>query len=56
MTDMGAPPWMVDGFAELDGLIRNGWAGDAATGVKDVLGRPPRTFKEYAKDYAAGKS
>jgi uncharacterized protein YbjT (DUF2867 family) len=55
MKDMGAPQWMIDGYAELDLLIRNGWSATPATGVKDVLGRPPRSFKEYAKDYAAGK-
>ncbi len=55
MADMGAPQWMIDGFAELDGLIRNGWAATPAHGVKEVLGRPGRTFKEYAKDLAAGQ-
>lgn len=55
MTDMHMPGWMVDGMAELAGLIRNGWAATPATSVKEVLGRPPRSFQEYLKDYAAGK-
>ncbi|WP_224247788.1 SDR family oxidoreductase [Hyalangium gracile] len=55
MKDQHMPDWIVDGLSELAALIRNGWAATPATGVKDVLGRPPRTFKEYAKDYAAGK-
>ncbi len=55
LKDMGVPQWMIDGYAELDAMIRNGWAATPATGVKDVLGRPPRSFKEYAKDLAAGK-
>lgn len=55
LKDYGAPQWMIDGYAELDMLIRNGWSTAIATGVKDVLGRPARSFKEYVKDYAAGK-
>ncbi|WP_224369774.1 SDR family oxidoreductase [Hyalangium versicolor] len=55
MTDMHMPASIVDGMAELAALIRNGWSAGLATGVKDVLGRPPRSFKDYAKDYAAGK-
>ena len=54
MMDMQMPGWMVDGFMELHALIRNGWVATPATGVKDVLGRPPRALKEYAKDFAAG--
>lgn len=55
MQDMQLPAWMVTGFLELDAMIRNGGAARPATGVKDVLGRPPRSFKEFAKDLAAGK-
>lgn len=54
MTDMQMPAWLVEGFMELNMLIKNNWVATPATGVKDVLGRPPRSFKEYAKDYAAG--
>jgi uncharacterized protein YbjT (DUF2867 family) len=55
MQDMQMPAWMVEGFMELHMLIRNGWSATPAQGVKEVLGRPPRSFKEYAKDLAAGK-
>jgi uncharacterized protein YbjT (DUF2867 family) len=55
MTDMQMPGWLVDAMAELAGLIRNGWSATPGTGVKDVLGRPPRSFQDYLKDYAAGK-
>ncbi|MBN1208795.1 MAG: SDR family oxidoreductase [Myxococcaceae bacterium] len=53
LADMGAPQWMVDGYAELDMLIRNNWVATPANGVKEVLGRPARSFKEYAKELAA---
>jgi uncharacterized protein YbjT (DUF2867 family) len=54
MQDMQMPAWMVEGFLELHMLIRNGWSATPANGVQEVLGRPPRSFKEFAKDYAAG--
>ncbi len=54
MVDMGSPPWMVDAYMELNMTIKNGWAAATTTGVQEVLGRPARSFKEYAKDLAAG--
>jgi uncharacterized protein YbjT (DUF2867 family) len=54
MLDMQMPAWLVDGFMELNRLIKNNWVATPASGVKDVLGRAPRSFKEYAKDCAAG--
>ena len=55
MTDMGMPKWMVGGMMELHYIIKAGWSGTPATGVKDVLGRQPRTVKDFATDFAAGK-
>lgn len=55
MTDMGMPKWMVDGMMELHYIIKAGWSGTPANGVKEVLGRPARTVKEFATDFAAGK-
>lgn len=54
MQDMQMPAWIVQGFLELNMIIRNGWSSSTSTSVKDVLGRPARSFKDYAKDYAAG--
>ncbi len=53
MAEYGAPPWLVDGFAELAWVIRQGWAGQTAPGVKDATGKEPRSFQQYAKDFAA---
>lgn len=54
MQDQHAPAWMVEGFSELAALIKSGQAATPASGVKDALGRPPRSFKEFARDFAAG--
>lgn len=53
MEDAQSPLWMVDGFAELNFLIKAGYAAGLADGVKQVLGREPRTFRQYAQDFAA---
>ena len=55
MTDMGMPKAMVDGMMELNNIIKQGWAAAPGNGVKEVLGRPARTVKDFATDYAAGK-
>jgi uncharacterized protein YbjT (DUF2867 family) len=56
MLDMHTPPWLVEGYVELAAIIRNNWATTPASGVKDVLGRPARSFKQYAMAAAAKKS
>lgn len=48
MEANGMPLWMVDGFLELNALVRLGQAARLATGVQAVLGRPPRTMREWA--------
>ncbi|MDB5770674.1 MAG: family NAD(P)-dependent oxidoreductase [Burkholderia sp.] len=53
MEEMKMPLWLVDGFMELHGLIRNGQAGTIANGVQEILGRPPRSVKEWAQSLAA---
>jgi hypothetical protein len=55
MSDMQMPKWMVDGMMELHYIIKAGWSATPANGVKEVLGRPARTVKDFATDYAAGK-
>jgi uncharacterized protein YbjT (DUF2867 family) len=48
MEANGMPLWMVDGFLELNALVRLGYAANLANGVQEVLGRPPRTLREWA--------
>ncbi|MGH7517039.1 MAG: SDR family oxidoreductase [Gemmatimonadales bacterium] len=52
----GAPEWMVEGFAELHALVKHGHAAGVTPAVGQLLGRPPRTFRQYAEDLAAGRT
>lgn len=49
MEANGMPLWMVDGFLELNALVRMGLAAKVANGVQEVLGRPARTLREWAE-------
>jgi hypothetical protein len=42
------PAWLVDAFLELNALIRLGHAATLTRGVQQVLGRPPRSMREWA--------
>lgn len=48
------PYWLVDAFGELNATIKAGYSSTVTPGVQDVLGRPPRNFATWAKDWAAG--
>jgi uncharacterized protein YbjT (DUF2867 family) len=56
MADSGIPAWLVDAYSELNAVIKNGYASGVAPGVKQALGRNGRTFAEFARDLAAGRS
>ena len=43
----GSPEWVVDDLLGLERIKSNGVAGVPSSGIKDVLGREPMTFKEY---------
>jgi uncharacterized protein YbjT (DUF2867 family) len=47
------PEWMVNVILELNAWTRASGGSEITTTVQDVLGRPPRTFREFARDYAA---
>lgn len=53
MKGMGLPGWMVQVMMELHGICKAGYASGVSPAVGELLGRPPRTFAEFAKDYAA---
>jgi uncharacterized protein YbjT (DUF2867 family) len=55
MEDMKMPLWLVDAFMELHALIRQGYSAQTANGVQEVLGRPPRSLREWAKSIAGRK-
>ncbi len=53
MLSSGAPEWLADNLVRLFGKLRDG-AGASVTGtVRELTGRPPRTFGEWARDHAA---
>jgi uncharacterized protein YbjT (DUF2867 family) len=56
MTKMQAPGWLIDGFMELHGLIKNGYSSAVADGVSKVTGKKPRTFAQYVDDVTNGRA
>jgi uncharacterized protein YbjT (DUF2867 family) len=51
MASMGMPPWMVDGMAELNQVTEQGSLAQVEPGIAQLLGRPPRTFRQFARDF-----
>jgi hypothetical protein len=41
-----------DGLLEEFAMYRRGEAAGVEPGVREALGRPPRTFDEFARNYA----
>jgi uncharacterized protein YbjT (DUF2867 family) len=51
LAQAGYPEWTIEGFVELNELYRHG-ANDIVTAhVEALLGRPPRSFAEFAGDH-----
>jgi len=48
----GFPEWQADGLIEDYAHYRRGEASEVTLGVKDATGMSPRTFAEFARDYA----
>ena len=46
------PEWMVDIILEINAWAKASKGGEITTTVKDIIGRPARTFREFARDYA----
>ena len=46
------PPWLVDVIVELAAWTRSGGGAQVTNTVPELLGRPARSFAEFAKDYA----
>ena len=53
MLDMHMPKWMVDAMMELHGICKAGYASGVSPLVKQITGKAPRTFAEFARDRAA---
>jgi len=52
MLGSGAPPWLVDSMMELHAIARAGYLSAVSPAVKELTGRQPRTFPEFARDHA----
>jgi uncharacterized protein YbjT (DUF2867 family) len=52
LVDLGFPAWQADGLLEEFAMYRRGEAAGVAPGVHAALGRPPRAFAAFARDYA----
>jgi len=53
LVDLGFPAWQADGLFEEFAMYRRGEAAEVESGVREALGRPPRSFDEFARDYAS---
>lgn len=53
LVDLGLPAWQADGLLEEFAMSRRGEAAEVESGVREALGRPPRSFDEFAHDYAS---
>ena len=52
LADLGFPAWQAEGLLEELAMYRRGEAAEVEAGVRDALGRPPRAFAAFARDYA----
>jgi uncharacterized protein YbjT (DUF2867 family) len=52
LVQAGVPPWNAEGLAEQWQMYASGGAALVASGVEDVLGRPPRDLDAFARDHA----
>ena len=52
LAGLGFPPWQADGLIEEFAMYRRGEAATVEPGVGEALGRPARSFDEFARDYA----
>jgi len=48
----GVPEWLAHDLAELDRLYSLGEGKAVTTTIQDIIKRPPRTIKDFARDYA----
>jgi uncharacterized protein YbjT (DUF2867 family) len=53
LLGVGFPVWQADGLLEEYALYRRGEAAPVTSGVQDAIGKAPRSFQAFARDYAA---
>lgn len=52
LLGVGFPVWQADGLIEDYAHYRRNEAAAITSGVQDVIGKAPRSFEEFARDYA----
>ena len=52
LTEAGMPDWLVSHLTQLFPLLREGLAEQTTDTVERLTGRHPRSFREFARDYA----
>ena len=52
MMAMGMPAWMADGWVAIAMMISSGAANMVTPMVKEVTRKEPRSFDQFAKDFA----
>jgi uncharacterized protein YbjT (DUF2867 family) len=52
MMGMGLPEWIVDGYVELSVGFENNFANTTTDGVEKLSGHAPRSYEQFAADYA----
>jgi len=48
----GWPDWMINGYILGDRIAREGRTSAVSPTVKEVTGKNPRSFEQFARDYA----
>jgi uncharacterized protein YbjT (DUF2867 family) len=52
LLQMGQPRWLVEDMIVLSASFREGYGAAVSPAVRDVTDRSPRSFSEFARDYA----
>ena len=53
MLDAGVSHWLAGMLVEYGQAFSTGWSDYTTNDVKELLGRPPRRFADFARDHAA---
>ena len=56
MLEAGMPEWDAHALAEIQGLFATGIYAEVTDDLEKLLGRRPRTFEDFARDFAAAFS
>ena len=52
LLESGLPVWLVEDLSVFYGVLRDGYGATVSSAVRDVTGKPPRPFRDFARDYA----